>query len=185
VHSHTTVPRDVGGTGMPAPPALGGAGLAEVTQAVCLSMRSIPLALRRCHQRHSSDRWAVDLRQSSLRHGTRVSPSNSVRAFSLFSALLTGSCPLALSRVGEPLTPGSPLHPSHLRWGCCLHYCGAPDAGGNQVQRQTVSKPLLTVAPCCRPPPASHGTAVPSSRPAAPPRQILPEHLCLPQSPPA
>src|SRR5436305_1745679 len=27
-----------------------------------------------------------------------------------------------------------PLHPSHLRWGCCMHYCGAPDAGGSQVQ---------------------------------------------------
>src|SRR5215831_20733336 len=57
------------------------------------------------------------------------------------SALSACSCPLALSGSGEPLPQGSPLNPSHLRWGCCMTYCGAPDAGGSQVQCETVSKP--------------------------------------------
>jgi hypothetical protein len=79
------------------------------------------------------DRMALDCRQSSLRQVTRVSPSPGCRVFSPLSALLAGSCPLALSRVGKPLTHGSPLHPSHLRWGCCMHYGGAPDAGGSRL----------------------------------------------------
>src|SRR5262249_37049503 len=29
---------------------------------------------------------------------------------------------------------GSPLNPTHLRWGCCMHYCGAPDARGSQLR---------------------------------------------------
>src|SRR5262249_12504600 len=61
------------------------------------------------------------------------SPSNSFSVFSPFSALSAGSCPLALSGSGKPLTQGSPLNPSHLRWGCCMHYCGAPDAGGSRL----------------------------------------------------
>src|SRR5205823_10619569 len=76
---------------------------------------------------------ALDFRQFSFRHVTRVSPSNSFSVFSLFSALSAGSCPLALSGSGKPLTQGSPLNPSHLRWGCCMHYCGAPDAGGSRL----------------------------------------------------
>src|SRR5262245_40131570 len=96
--------------------------------------------MRRCRQRPSIDRWALDFRQSSFRHVTRVSPSNSFGVFSLFSVLSAGSCPLALSSSGKPLTQGSPLNPSHLRWGCCMNYCGAPDAGGSQLQGQTVSK---------------------------------------------
>src|SRR5262245_64057046 len=51
-----------------------------------------------------------------------------------FSAFSAGSCSLALSGSGKPLTLGSPLNPTHLRWGCCMHYCGAPDAGGSRLQ---------------------------------------------------
>jgi hypothetical protein len=51
-----------------------------------------------------------------------------------FSAFSACSCSLALSGPGEPLTLGCPLHPTHLRWGCCMHYCGAPDAGGSRLQ---------------------------------------------------
>ena len=120
---------------MPSPPSLGGAGLAEVAQAVRLPGRRVHLAVRRCRQRPSIDRWALDFRQSSFRHVTRVSPSHGFSVFSPFSALSAGSCSLALSGSGKPLTQGSPLNPSHLRWGCCMNYCGAPDAGGSQLQR--------------------------------------------------
>jgi hypothetical protein len=61
---------------MPSPPALGGAGLAEVAQAVRLPGRRVHLAVRRCRERPSIDRWALDFRQSSFRHVTRVSPSH-------------------------------------------------------------------------------------------------------------
>ena len=123
---------------MPFPPSLGGAGPAEVAQAVRLPGRRVHLAIRRCRQRPSIDRMGLDFRQSSFRPVTRVSPSNGFSVFSPLSVLLAGACPLALSGSGEPLTQGSPLNPSHLRWGCCMTYCGAPDAGGSQVQRQTV-----------------------------------------------
>jgi hypothetical protein len=119
---------------MPFPPSLGGAGPAEVAQAVRLPGRRVHLALRRCSQAPSIDRWALDSKQYSFRHVTRVSLSHGFSVFSPFSALSAGSCPLALSGSGKPLTQGSPLHPSHLRWGCCMHYCGAADAGGSQVQ---------------------------------------------------
>src|SRR5262245_7024962 len=119
---------------MPSPPSLGGAGLAEVAQTVRLPGRRIPLALRRWSQRPSIDRLALDFRQFSFRHVTRVSPSTGFSVFSPLSALPAGSCPLTLSSLGKPLTQGSPLNPSHLRWGCCMNYCGAPDAGGSQVQ---------------------------------------------------
>ena len=81
------------------------------------------------------DRLALDFKQSSLRPITRVSLRNGFSVFSPFSAVSAGSCPLALSGSGEPLTQGCPLHPSHLRWGCCMHSCGAPEAVGSQVQR--------------------------------------------------
>jgi hypothetical protein len=80
------------------------------------------------------DRMALDFRPSSFRHVTRVSPSPGFSVFSPLSALPAGSCPLALSSLGKPLTQGSPLNPSHLRWGCCMNYCGAPDAGGRRLQ---------------------------------------------------
>ena len=129
---------------MPSPPSWGGAGLAEIAQAVRLPVRRVHLALRRCSQRPSIDRLALDFRQSSFRHVTRVSPSHSFSVFSPCSALSAGSCPLALSGSGKPLPQGAPLHPSHLRWGCCMNYCGAPDAGGSQVQclvRPSVAAP--------------------------------------------
>ena len=119
---------------MPSPPSLGGAGPAEVAQAVRLPVRRVHLAVRRCRQRPSIDRWALDFKQCSFRHVTRVSPSNSFNVFSPCSALSVGSCSLALSGSGKPLTLGSPLHPTHLRWGCCMNYCGAPDAGGSRLQ---------------------------------------------------
>jgi hypothetical protein len=118
---------------MPSPPSLGGAGPAEVAQAVRLPVRRVHLAVGRCRQRPSIDRWALDCKQCSFRHVTRVSPSNSFSVFSPFSALSAGSCSLALSSLGKPLTQGCPLHPSHLRWGCCMNYCGAPDAGGSRL----------------------------------------------------
>ena len=119
---------------MPSPPSLGGAGPAEVAQAVRLPVRRVHLAVRRCRQRPAIDRWALDFKPCSFRHVTRGSPSHSFSVFSPFSALSAGSCSLALSSLGEPLTQGCPLNPSHLRWGCCMNYCGAPDAGGSQVQ---------------------------------------------------
>src|SRR5215471_20703337 len=119
---------------MPSPHSLRGAGLSEVAQAVRLPMRRVYLAVRRCRQRPSIDRLALDFRQSSFRRVTRVSPSSGFSVFSPLSALSAGSCPLALSSLGEPLTQGSPLNPSHLRWGCCMNYCGAPDAGGSQLK---------------------------------------------------
>ena len=114
------------------PPSLGGAGPAEGARAVRLPGLKVHLAVRRCRQRPSMARGALDFRQSSFRHVTRVSLSNSVSVFSPCSALSAGSCPLALAGSGKPLPQGSPLHPSHLRWGCCMNYCGAPDAGGSQ-----------------------------------------------------
>ena len=85
---------------MPSPPSLGGAGPAEVAQAVRLPVRRVHLAVRRCRKRPSIDRWALDFKQCSFRHVTRVSPSNSFSVFSPFSALSAGSCSLALSSLG-------------------------------------------------------------------------------------
>jgi len=85
---------------MPSPPSLGGAGPAEVVQAVRLPVRRVHLAVRRGRQRPSIDRWALDFRQSSFRHITRVLLSNGFSVFSPFSALSAGSCPLALSSLG-------------------------------------------------------------------------------------
>jgi hypothetical protein len=133
---------------MPCPRSLRGAEPSEGAQSVRLPVLRVHLALRRCSQRPSIDRMALDFRQFSFRHVTRVSPSNSFSVFSLFSALSAGSCPLALSGSGKPLTQGSPLNPSHLRWGCCMHYCGAPDAGGSQLQALDIyCGPLLSIPP--------------------------------------
>ena len=66
---------------MPSPPSLGSAGLAEVAQAVRLPGRRVHLALRRCRQRPSIDRWALDFRQCSFRHVTRVLLSHDVSVF--------------------------------------------------------------------------------------------------------
>ena len=85
---------------MPFPPSLSGAGLAEVAQTVRLPVRRVHLAVRRCRQRPSIDRWALDFKPYSFRHVTRVSPSNGFSVFSPFSALAAGSCPLALSSSG-------------------------------------------------------------------------------------
>ena len=142
---------------MPYPHSLCGAGLAEVAQTVRLPGRRIHLALRRCSQRPSIDRLALDFRQFSFRHVTRVSPSTGFSVFSPLSALPAGSCPLTLSSLGKPLTQGSPLNPSHLRWGCCMNYCGAPDAGGSQVQLHLrpytrAWGPRETVPDTCAPP---------------------------------
>src|SRR5712691_12046054 len=111
--------RDVGGPLMPSPPSLGGAGLSEIAQSLRLFWRRVHLALRRCSQRPSIDRWALDFRQFSFRRITRVSPSNGLSVFAPFPALSACSCSLTLSGSGKPLTQGSPLNPSHLRWGCC------------------------------------------------------------------
>ena len=125
---------------MPYPHSVCGAGLAEVAQTVRLPGRRVHLAVRRYSERPSIDRLALDFRQSSFRHVTRVSLRNGFSAFSPFSALSAGSCPLALAGSGKPLAQGYPLHPSHLRWGCRMHYCGAPDVGGSQVPHEPVSK---------------------------------------------
>jgi hypothetical protein len=61
---------------MPSPPSWGGAGLAEVAQAVRMPGRRVHLALRRWSQRPAIDRWALDFRQLSFRHVTRVLPSH-------------------------------------------------------------------------------------------------------------
>jgi hypothetical protein len=132
---------------MPCPRSLRGAEPSEGAQSVRLPVLRVHLALRRCSQRPSIDRMALDFRQFSFRHVTRVSPSNSFSVFSLFSALSAGSCPLALSGSGKPLTQGSPLNPSHLRWGCCMHYCGAPDAGGSRLH--TLVRPSPRVMGAC------------------------------------
>jgi hypothetical protein len=50
------------------------------------------------------------------------------------SAVSACACFLALAGAGQPLPLGSPLHPTPLRWGCRMHYRGAPAAGGRQVQ---------------------------------------------------
>ena len=91
---------------MPSPPSLGGAGLSEVAQSLRLYWRRVHLAVRRCSQRPYIDRLALDFRQCSFRHITRVSLSNGFSVFSPFSALSACSCPLALSGSGEPLTQG-------------------------------------------------------------------------------
>ena len=69
---------------MPYPHSLRGAGPSEVAQAVRLPVRSVHLAVRRGSQRPSIDRWALDCRQLSLRHVTRVSPGSGFRVFSPF-----------------------------------------------------------------------------------------------------
>ena len=120
---------------MPYPRSWRGAGLSEVAQAVRLPGRSVHLAVRRCRQRPSLDRMALDFRPSSFHHVTRVSPSSGFSVFTPRSALSAGACPLALSGSGKPLTQGSPLHPSPLQWGCCMNCCGAPDAIGSRLQR--------------------------------------------------
>jgi len=66
---------------MPSPPSLGGAGPAEIVQAVRLPERRVHLAVRRGRQRPSMDRWALDFKPSSFRHITRVLPSNDGSAF--------------------------------------------------------------------------------------------------------
>ena len=119
---------------MPSPPSLGGAGLSEVAQSLRLSWRRVHLALRRCSQRPNIDRLALDFKQFSFRRITRVSPSHGLSVFAPFPALSAGSCPLALSGLGKPLTQGCPLNPSHLRWGCYMNYCGAPEAIGGRLQ---------------------------------------------------
>ncbi len=85
---------------MPSPPSLGGAGLSEVAQSLRWYWLRVHLALRRCSQRPNIDRLALDFRQFSFRHVTRVSPSNGFSVFSPFPALSAGSCPLALSGLG-------------------------------------------------------------------------------------
>ena len=99
---------------MPCPRSLRGIAPSEGAQAVRLPGLRVHLALRRCRQRPYHDHMALDFRQSSLRHVTRVSPSNRFSVFSLFSAGSAGACPLPFSGSGKPLTQGSPLHPSHL-----------------------------------------------------------------------
>ena len=99
---------------MPYPHSLRGAGPSEVARPYACRVLRGHLAVRRCSQRPYIDRMALDFRQYSFRHVTRVSPSNGLSAFAPFPALSTGSCPLALSSSGESLTQGSPLNPSHL-----------------------------------------------------------------------
>src|SRR4029077_9664911 len=86
--------------------------------ALRLSVLRDHLAVRRWSQRPSIDRMALDFRQSSFHHSTRVSPRNGFSVLSPSPALSAGSCPLALSGSGSPLTQGCPPNPSHLRWGC-------------------------------------------------------------------
>jgi hypothetical protein len=118
---------------MPCPHSLRGAGPSEGAPSLRLPVLRVHLAVRRCSQRPNIDRMALDFRQSSFRHVTRVSPSNGFSVFSPFPALSAGSCPLALSGSGKPLTQGCPLNPSHLRWGCCMNYRGAPEAIGGRL----------------------------------------------------
>jgi hypothetical protein len=99
---------------MPSSPSLGGAGLAEVAQAVRLPGQRVLFVLRRCSERLSIDRLALDFRQSSFRRVTRVSPSHSFSVFSPCSAWPACFCSLALAGLGKPLTLGSPLNPTHL-----------------------------------------------------------------------
>ena len=66
---------------MPFPPSLGGAGPAEVAPAVRLPERRVHLAVRRCRQRPSIDRWALDFKQSSFRHITRVLQGRALHVF--------------------------------------------------------------------------------------------------------
>ena len=134
MHPHSTSEREVGGPLIPYPHSLRGAGLSEVVQALRLPVRRVHLALRRCSQRPNIDRMGLDFRQCSFRHVTRVSPSHGLSGFAAFPALTACSWPLALSGSGKPLTQRYPLNPSHLRWGCCMKYCGAPEAVGSQLQ---------------------------------------------------
>jgi hypothetical protein len=83
----------------------------------------------------------LDCKPSSFRHVTRVSPRNGFSVFSPFPALSAGSCPLALSGSGKPLTQGCPLNPSHLRWGCGMDYCGAPEALGGRLPGRADGSP--------------------------------------------
>ena len=85
---------------MPSPPSLGGAGLSEVAQSLRSYWLRVHLAVKRCRQRPSIDRLALDFRQFSFRHVTRVAPSNGFSVFSPSPALSAGSCPLALSGLG-------------------------------------------------------------------------------------
>jgi hypothetical protein len=132
---------------MPCPRSLRGAGLSKVAQSVRLSWRRVHLAFRRCSQRPYIDRMALDFRQSSFRHVTRVSPNSGFSVFSPLSALSACSCPLALSGSGKPLTQRYPLHPSHLRWGCCMNYCGAPDAVRRRLQPVVRLRAPYSIAP--------------------------------------
>ena len=136
---------------MPCPRSLRGAGPSEVVPALRLPVRRVHLAVRRYSQRPNIDRMALNFKQSSFRHVTRVSPSHSFSVFSPLSALTACSCPLALSGSGKPLTQECPLNPSHLRWGCCMNYCGAPEAIGGRLQAvvrcRPVTVPRLGLAP--------------------------------------
>src|SRR5438874_388133 len=82
VHAPNTSQREGGGPRMPSPPSVGGAGLAEVAQAVRFPGRRVHLAVRRWSERPSINRLALDCRQSSFRHVTRGSPSHSFSVFS-------------------------------------------------------------------------------------------------------
>src|SRR5713101_632131 len=96
------------------------------------------------HHVHTTPALTASVRIWACAIVTRVSPSNGFSVFSPLSVLLAGACPLALSGLGEPLTQGSPLNPSHLRWGCCMNSCGAPEAGGGQVQALLGAAPGTT-----------------------------------------
>ena len=82
---------------MPSPPSLGGAGLSEIAQSLRLSWRRVHLAVRRCRQRPSIDRLALDFKPCSFRRIPRVSPSHGLSVFAPFPAVSACSCPLALS----------------------------------------------------------------------------------------
>jgi hypothetical protein len=71
---------------MPYPHALRGAGPSEGAQALRLPVLRVHLAVRRWSQRPNIDRMALDFRQSSFRHVTRVSPHNGFSVFSPLSA---------------------------------------------------------------------------------------------------
>src|SRR5207245_2426405 len=93
-----------------------------------------------------------------------------------FSALSACSCSLALSGPGEPLTLGCPLNPTHLRWGCCMHYCGAPDAGGSRLDalvRCGVGSLLPSGAPAR---PVAEGSGTLATRLAGPHAPELSRH---------
>jgi hypothetical protein len=155
VHPPRTSEREVGGPLRPCPHSLRGAGPSEGAPAGRWPLLRVPRALRRWRQRPASDRSAWDVRQSSWRRVTRGALRHRGSGVSPFSALSAGSCPLALASAGKPRTQGSPLHPSHLRGGCSMHYCGAPDAGGRQLQalvrlgHASRTYSVLSVHPTC------------------------------------